>query len=172
MPRDRSTNRRPASQDEIRALASATRLRILRLTLDAPLTNRQLAERLGISPASAHYHVRRLLDVGLLEAQDAQPRTAGGVEIPYRSHGHSWRLDIADEQRPNAAMLEAFLAELDQVGKDRLEHAVRMRVRLSDARRAELMRRLREVLDTFADDDADGIPASVFVAVHPDPSAG
>ena len=47
-------------------MASPLRLRILRLCLDAPLTNKQIAAALGRDPASVLYHVRRLVRTGFL----------------------------------------------------------------------------------------------------------
>ena len=133
------------------------------------MTNKELAGRLGIDPASAHYHVRRLVDAGLLDALPPRARAAGGLEIPYRSRGRSWALDLDDDERPTSAILEAFLAELGEVGAHRVKHAIRGRAVVTPARRAELVRRLREVLDEFSDDDPGGKPWSVFIALHPDP---
>ena len=55
-------NRRPATVDEAKALANSLRLRILRLTLDQALTNKQLAERLDRDPGTVLHHVRRLVE--------------------------------------------------------------------------------------------------------------
>jgi hypothetical protein len=110
-----------------------------------------------------------LVSAGLLEAQPARPRSAGGFEIPYRSHGRSWTLEVAEPDRPTSALLEAFLAEVREVGPDQVEHAIRARPVLTAARRVELHQRLRELLDEFAnDDDPAGTPWSVFFAMHPD----
>src|SRR5439155_18198906 len=61
--------RRPATEAEARALASGIRLRILRLCLDRPLTNKEIAERLDANPATVLHHVRKLVDTGFLAAQ-------------------------------------------------------------------------------------------------------
>ena len=50
--------RRPATPDEARALAHPDRLRIIRLTYDAALTNKELAERLGRNPGTTLCHLR------------------------------------------------------------------------------------------------------------------
>src|SRR5262245_44839912 len=55
---DRGAPRRSATEAEARALASAVRLRIMRLCLDRPLTNKEIAERLGVNPATTLHHVR------------------------------------------------------------------------------------------------------------------
>lgn len=133
------------------------------------MTNRQLAERLGIDPATALYHVRRLVAVGLLRAEEARPRPSGGIEIPYRATGGSWALELTEEEKPTSAMLDAFLHELREVGTERIEQAIRLRATLSADRRRELVARLYALFDEYAgSDDSDGEPWSLFFAMHPD----
>jgi DNA-binding transcriptional ArsR family regulator len=160
-----SPHRRPATTEEIRALASGVRLRILRLTLHRPLTNREIAEALALNPATVLYHVRRLVDVGLLERRPAQPRPGGGVEIPYVSRGGSWALQI-EEGRLNSAVLDAFLHELRQVGVDKLYGGIRFHATLTPARRKEMLDRITAVLDEYQD-DRTGEPWALFFAMHP-----
>jgi hypothetical protein len=69
-------------------------------------------------------------------------------------------------------LLDAFLAEVQEVGVDRLEHVVRMRVAVSRKRRRELVRRLVELLDEYDDLDAGAEPWSLFFAMHPDVPSG
>ena len=54
---------------DARALASVLRMRILRLCLDEPMTNKEIATRLGKDPATTYHHVRTLTDRGFLAAQ-------------------------------------------------------------------------------------------------------
>ena len=163
--------RKPASQQEISALASAPRLRMLRLTRYQALTNQELAQRLGLTPGATLYHIRRLVAAGLLEPQEPRTRATGGIEIPYRSYGRSWTLDIDESAKPTSAMLEAFIDEVREIGAGHLEHAIRLRAVLSRQRRRELIRRLYELFDEYADNpDPDGEPWSGFFALHPDPS--
>lgn len=164
--RSAGTGRRAASPEEIDALSSATRLRILRLTLDNAMTNRQLAEHLSVAAATTHYHVRKLVAAGLLEAQPPRPRAAGGYEIPYRSNGRSWSLELSDADRPNAELLVAYLAEIAESGTRDVEHATRFRTRLTAARKQELITRIRALWEEFADDE-DGELWSLFFAIHP-----
>lgn len=162
--------RRPATPQEISALASAPRLRILRLTRDQALTNQDIAQRLGLTPGTTLYHIRRLVEAGLLEPQEPRTRTNGGIEIPYRSFGRSWMLDIDETTKPTSAMLDAFLDEVRET--DHIENAIRFRAMLSRERRRELIQRLYELFDEYTEaPDPDGEPWSVFFALHPDPSA-
>ena len=101
-----------ADDAEARALASGLRLRILRMCLDEPLTNREIAEALGKNPATVLHHVRTLADTGFLEAQEVRRGRRGAREIPYLATGKSWWV-----QTPAAAgrLLEAFLSEIASV---------------------------------------------------------
>ena len=58
--------RRPATPQELKALSHPLRVRIVRLCGDRELTNKQLADRLGVDPGTAYYHVRQLVDAGFL----------------------------------------------------------------------------------------------------------
>jgi DNA-binding MarR family transcriptional regulator len=174
-----SSVRRPATEAEARVLASAVRLRIIRLCLGETLTNKEIAQRLGRDPASVLHHVRRLVETGFIEALPLRRGSRGAKEIPYRSTGKSWSLrieDAAEHQRTSDAMLHAFLEELaDAQGE--LADAMRLGLRLRADDRAELHRRIAEVLEEFksrtaydSDDSAEagGEWWSVFVAIHRD----
>ena len=81
-----------ASAREIKALAHPLRLRILRLCGLHELTNKQLADRLDSQPGTTLYHVRLLVEAGLLEPAPIRTGTSGALEKPYRSSGQSWWL--------------------------------------------------------------------------------
>ena len=63
------TTRREATDEEARALASALRMRILRVCLWEPRTNKEIATVLGRDPATTLHHVRLLTRTGFLAAQ-------------------------------------------------------------------------------------------------------
>ena len=164
------TTRRPATDAERKALASGLRLRILRLCLDEPRTNREIAERLGRNPATILHHVRTLVDTGFLLAEPVRRGTRGSREIPYRATGLSWALDIDDHRGPDVrAMLEAFLAEVHDVDPQQVLSS-RLGLRLRRDELDEFAQRLQEVLDEYAarPPSPDGDPVSVFLAIHPD----
>src|SRR5690348_14156158 len=112
-----TTERRTATDAEARALASGIRLRILRLCLDHPLTNKEIAARLAVNPATVLHHVRKLVETGFLAAQDERRGARGSREVPYLATGKSWRLDYG--QPPVAgsgqAMMDAFLDEIRHI---------------------------------------------------------
>jgi predicted ArsR family transcriptional regulator len=159
--------RRAATDAEAKALASSLRMRILRMCLDEPLTNAQIAQRLGRPPASVLHHVRTLTATGFLEALPVQEGPRGSRPVPYRATRKSWQLDVRGAARP---MIEAFLESAAGVADDGLLIS-RLGLRLDEAGHAELVGRLQEVLEDFASRPADpgGRPWSVFLAVHEDP---
>lgn len=163
------THRRPATDAEARALASTLRMRILRMTLDEALTNKQIAERLGRNPASVLHHVRTLVDTGFLVAGDPRRGPRGSREVPYRSTRKSWTLDYEDADSGGRLLLRTFLEE--SAGQD-LSRVSRLGLRLSDGELDELETRLHAVLEEFAgrEPTPGGRPWSLFLAIHEDPN--
>lgn len=166
---DWASPRRQATDAEARALASALRMRILRVCLHEPHTNKEIAEILGRDPATTLHHVRRLVDTGFLVAQPVRRGTRGSREIPYRATGKSWRLQTPAKDR---VLVDAFLEEVGLVPVESLETA-RLGLRMSDELRTEFLDRLGELLEEYrARSDAahTGKAWSVFFAMHPDPN--
>ena len=162
--------KRKATDAEARAVASAVRLRILRLCLSESLTNKEIAARLGRNPATVLHHVRTLVTTGFLEAQPMRRGTRGSREVPYRATGKSWLMDVDDRPPlPHDPVLGAFLEEVAAVGEHRLE-STRLGLRLSAADRAELDRRLHSLLDEYARRpvDPDGEKWSLYLGMHPE----
>lgn len=162
--------RRRATDAEYRALASALRLRILRLCLGAALTNKEIAERLGRNPATVLHHVRTLVDTGFLEALPARRGARGSREVPYRATGKSWLMDVDDRPAPRRdPLLAAFLDEVAAVGEEHLQSS-RLGLRLSAADLEEFRDRLHGLLDEYARRPADpsGVRWSVYLGMHPE----
>ena len=106
----------------LRAIAHPVRLQLLSLLTGAELSAAEVARELGISHANASYHLRQLLDVGMLEVA-GEERIRGGVAKRYR---HPWdqhqrRGRASDEDRELYA--RAMAEEL--VRRVRLAHAAR-----------------------------------------------
>jgi predicted ArsR family transcriptional regulator len=162
--------KRRATDAEARALASALRLRILRLCLSEPLTNKEIAARLGRNPATVLHHVRTLVDTGFLEALPARRGTRGSREVPYRATGKSWLMDVDDRPPPaRDPMLAAFLEEITEVGEQHLQSS-RLALRLSSADLAEFRHRLHGLLDEYARRPVDprGERWSLYLGMHPE----
>ena len=165
-----AVERRPATEDEARTLASPLRLRILRLCLDVSLTNKEIAERLGKDPASVLYHVRRLVRTGFLVAEEERRGTRGAREVPYRSTGKSWTLSIGESEDPRLAassLVEAFVQDAARAGLENLD-GTRMGLRLTPDEHEELAQRLYELIEEFRLRESGGAPWSLFIGLHPD----
>jgi DNA-binding transcriptional ArsR family regulator len=165
----------PATPADARALAHPVRLRILRITKDEPLTNKQLAERLGRDPATVLHHVRLLVRTGFLAPGEQRRGARGAWEIPYLATGRSWTLDFDDRtSRPvGDAMLQAFLEELRESGGD-LTNPLRAGLWLTDDETEELGRRVSEIVEELRRRHRSGRPAdatrwSLFFALHREP---
>ncbi len=152
-----------------RALSSPVRLRILRLCLHKARTNKEIAEKLDLNPATALHHVRTLLGTGFLRAEEPRTGNRGAKEIPYRATGLSW-----GSRLPNAApvLVETFLQEIEGLNPSEID-VWRLGVRLNDANRAEMMEKIRTVFEEYAhrQSDDDGTATSIMLAHHLDRTA-
>jgi transposase-like protein len=170
MPTQR-TGRIAANEAEARALASAVRLRILRMCLDDAQTNKEIAQRLGANPATTLHHVRTLVATGFLAPQPERRGPRNSREVPYLATRKSWRMDTDDAgvAGGRAAMLEAFLQEIQLVDREEGDFS-RLGLRLSASEMEEFRERLADLLNEFADRPItpEGQPYSLFVALHPD----
>lgn len=160
--------RRNATEDEAKALASSLRLRILRICLREPHTNREIADALGRDPATVLHHVRRLVDTGFLAPQPVRRGTRGAREIPYLATGKSWQLS---DPGASGMLLQTFLEEVALVPATEVNSS-RLGLRLGAEDMAEFEERLQALLDEFAarPDDPTAPAWSLFLALHPDPN--
>ncbi|MGH3100573.1 MAG: ArsR/SmtB family transcription factor, partial [Thermoleophilia bacterium] len=148
------------------------RMRILRLCLDQALTNKQLAEHLNRDPGTVLHHVRTLVATGFLAPDEVRQGAKGALEKPYRSTGKSWTLslgnDVVAETSATQAMLEAFLAELDEAGPGAATSFNRLALTLNKASLDELLARVIAILDDFVTrgPDPDGEPYGLLFAMH------
>lgn len=163
-------HRRSASETVASVLASAVRLRIIRLTRHEALTNKELAERLGRDPATTLHHVRRLVDAGLLTAQPPRRGNRGAREIPYRSSGLPWIRRPAGEPGVAAAMIQAYLTEVGELDPDEVVQ-FRFVLDLAPARLEEFQRRLEDLLHEFDHDPPapDTARTAFYAATYPNP---
>jgi DNA-binding MarR family transcriptional regulator len=162
------TERRPATDEEARALASSLRLRILRICTGEPRTNKQIAETLGRDPATVLHHIRTLVRTGFLEPQEQRRGPRGAREIPYLATGKSWYLSTHAHGR---IMVDTFLEEMSLAPEDDID-TTRLGLRLSPGDMADFRSQLRSLLDDFAErpNDPSASAWSVLVVVHPDPN--
>ncbi len=167
--------RRQPTPEQIKAVASSVRLRILRLCNDREWTNKELADRLERDPATMLHHVRLLVDAGLLAPTGIRQGPSGAYEKPYRSTGLSWQLTFGaagpedEDEEGEPAMLAAFRHELAEAGNDSIAELDRFHLHLDDDDRASFVERFIALIDEYiADDDKrrrEGAPGhgGVFV---------
>lgn len=158
---------RDATPEEMRALGHPLRWRILRLTLNEPMTNKQIAERLERDPGTVLHHVRELVRTGFLAADDPRTGKRGALERPYRATGKSWRVRLQPSAGTTVAIIDAVHDEVLEAGPDASISTVRLGVRLKpqdvEAVRARLVEMTNEI---NALDDPDGVPIGILAVVH------
>lgn len=170
----RPAPRRSPSEEEAKALASSIRVRILRLCLKEQLTNKEIATRLGVNPATVLYHVRKLVSTGFLEAQEARSGPSGAYEVPYLATGKSWQLQLDGHNLGlRSAMVGAFVDEVGQVPESAEVAFSRLGVRLTKDGHDRFLERVMGLLEEVRAEEpaADSTPYSIFVAVHPETEA-
>jgi len=156
--------------EQLKALGHPLRVRVLEMLGqegDWQLTNRELAQRLGVDPGHLHFHVRMLLKAGLIELADANGR---GREKPYRAVAKVFR--IAPELLAAGGASDIQAAMIDQVQRahglysgDGTFRSAQLEVKLSIEAAVTLMGEFLDSARRGEDDDAGKIVLTVFA--HP-----
>ena len=168
---DDESGRIEATSAEFKALANQLRLRMIRLCLYEALTNKQLADRLDLDPATSLHHVRTLVRAGMLEPEAARTGEHGALEKPYRTTMKSWRLAILDpddELNAVVASVDALRAELIEAGPSGVVTSARLGLQLSEEEATELGARLKAVADEYVQrpPTPNGRRVGLFIALH------
>jgi len=171
-------NMRVEDPKQIKAFADPLRVRLLVNLAEGEATNQQLADRLEEPQAKVLYHLRFLLDAGLIALVDTRVK-GGNVEKYYRAVARTF--DI----RPSPELLADIVsAEIDTLARDVEASAARFpggqrmlaRVRRMTPEQAEeFFDRLIALADEFwphdapenTGDDANGYVFSAFVFRNP-----
>jgi DNA-binding transcriptional ArsR family regulator len=156
--------------EQLKALGHPLRVRILEMLGqegDWQLTNRELAQKLGVDPGHLHFHVRMLLRAGLIELADSEGR---GREKPYRAVAKVFR--VAPELLAAGGASDLQAAMIGQVQRAHARYAstgdfrgAQLEVKLPIETARELMSSLLEGARGNEDDSADKIVLTVFA--HP-----
>ena len=154
--------------EQLKALGHPLRLKVLELLGEnnEQLTNRELAQRLGVDPGHLHFHVRMLLRSGLIERADG----GAGREKPYRAVAQTMR--VAPELLAAGATSDIHAAMLDEVqagwakfGPQGRFRTAQMTVRLAPERVRELWEELSKKADELEDSSLE--PLSITLVAHP-----
>jgi DNA-binding transcriptional ArsR family regulator len=155
--------------EQLKALGHPLRVRTLELLgqePDAHLTNRELAQRLGVDPGHLHFHVKMLLKAGLIEL--AGPRE-GSREKPYRSVARTIRVDPELLAAGSATGMQAAI--LDEVQRSFAEYGpsgqfrsaqLTLRMSLEDA--IDLIAEAAGRAEANQDEAAEEIVLTMFAA--------
>ena len=156
--------------EQLKALGHPLRVRVLEMLGqdgDWQLTNRELAQRLGVDPGHLHFHVRMLLKAGLIELAEAEGR---GREKPYRAVAKVFR--VAPELLAAGGASDLQAAMIDQVQRAHSLYAgtgvfrsAQLEVRLTMEQALGLMSETLEKARDEEDDSADQMVLTLFA--HP-----
>jgi DNA-binding transcriptional ArsR family regulator len=156
--------------EQLKALGHPLRVRVLEMLGQEgewQLTNRELAQRLGVDPGHLHFHVRMLLKAGLIELADTNGR---GREKPYRAVAKVFR--VAPELLAAGGARDIQAAMIDQVQRahsvysaEGVFRSAQLEVKLTIERALELMTSFLEAARDLEDDEADKIVLTMFA--HP-----
>jgi DNA-binding transcriptional ArsR family regulator len=156
--------------EQLKALGHPLRVRVLEMLGQEgewQLTNRELAQRLGVDPGHLHFHVRMLLKAGLIELADSQGR---GREKPYRAVAKVFRVSPELLAAGGASDLQA--AMIDQVQRAHglysgtgVFRSAQLEVKLTVERALELMSTFLEAARDLEDENADKVVLTMFA--HP-----
>jgi Predicted transcriptional regulator len=165
---------REATADEHKAVANATRLRILRLCSAGSQTNKELADTLGIAPATCLRHVRILVNTGFLAPDDVRTGRRGALERPYRSTGKTWLVTDPPgeaEAQSLTASIDALRHEIGAAPPGAYVAGVRLGLTLTDEHAAQLGKELDALIDRYArlEPDDHGTPHGLFILLHQQP---
>ena len=156
--------------EQLKALGHPLRVRVLEMLGqegDWQLTNRELAQRLGVDPGHLHFHVRMLLKAGLIELADSAGR---GREKPYRAVAKVFR--VAPELLAAGGASDLQAAMIDQVQRAHALYSAagvfrsaQLEVKLTIEKALELMAGFLSAARELEDENADKVVLTMFA--HP-----
>ena len=156
---------RVETDQQLHAVGSLARHRVLRVLRDGPATVTQIADRLGIAKGSSHYHVGVLAKVGLIRVVETR-KVRGVEERYYAMAATAIELPESGPGEPEHLMRHA-LADLESAPANdqktvRLKHA-----RLSPAAFGAFEARLHALIDELTElSDPPEAAADLFVAFY------
>jgi DNA-binding transcriptional ArsR family regulator len=156
--------------EQLKALGHPLRLRVLEMLGQSEgqyLTNRELAQRLGVDPGHLHFHVRMLLRAGLIALAEG----GHGREKPYRAVARTVRVAselisssdaVPDLRATMVDDVQRAMAEFRDTGQFRITQTT---VRIPWQR---AMRLIEDIAETVRDEEtADADPLVITAFMHP-----
>jgi DNA-binding transcriptional ArsR family regulator len=153
--------------EQLKALGHPLRLRVLEALgeTEAPMSNRELAQKLDVDPGHLHFHVRMLLKCGLIQ----QVASDKGREKPYRPAART--LKVAPELvSAGASELQATVVEDVQKGWNAYADSgqfrfVRINARISPERALEVLSDLVPTVEELEDESEEIL--TITAILHP-----
>src|SRR5713226_10419224 len=153
--------------EQLKALGHPLRLRVLEMLGgegDRPLTNRELARRLGVDPGHLHFHVKMLLRAGLIERAEG----GKGREKPYRAVATTVRVaPQLIQSRLTGDVQGAMLDEVQNAFSAREQgfRSAQVTARVTPEQGLDLVTELVEKAQDIEDSALDPLMITVFL--HP-----
>jgi DNA-binding transcriptional ArsR family regulator len=155
--------------EQLKALGHPLRLRILETlgtVTEERMTNRELANKLGVDPGHLHFHVRMLLKAGLIELASG----GRGREKPYRAVARTVR--VAPELLASGLTSDLRAAMLEEVQRGWAEHGAGGMFRSAQVTARIRPERALELITEFAEqardaEEPDAEPLIITTVLHP-----
>ncbi|WP_370112396.1 helix-turn-helix domain-containing protein [Streptacidiphilus sp. MAP12-33] len=136
------------TDEQLRAVGSLARHRVLRVLRDGPATITQIAERLGIAKGSSNHHVKVLAKAGLIHVVETR-QVRGVTERYYAIVAKAIKLPRAAGDTTEHLVRHA-LADMESSPNVEQRFVSLKHVRLSHAAFAEFNDRLRALVEELA----------------------
>jgi len=126
------------SVEQAKLLGSAQRIKIITALVETAKTSKQVADELGESPGSIHYHIQKLYEGGLIDLVNT--RTVGGIVEKYYQSKAKWF------NTKGANMVDPVLADDYEAAS---ATKISLRMQLSPDQREEMLAEFRSLLEKW-----------------------
>ncbi|GAB6926951.1 winged helix-turn-helix domain-containing protein [Paenibacillus sp. JCM 10914] len=126
------------SVEQAKLLGSAQRVKIIGTIIETAKTSKQVADELGDSPGSVHYHIQKLYEGGLIELVDTKP--VGGIVEKYYKSKSKW-FTTRGEQQIDPVLADNFESDF--------KNQTSLRMQLSDQERDDMAVEFRDLLEKW-----------------------
>ena len=156
--------------EQLKALGHPLRLRVLEVLGESEdeLTNRELAQRLGVDPGHLHFHVRMLLNAGLIQLAEGKGRR----EKPYRAVAANIRvapelITSRDANDARAAMIEGVQEGWTKYSGQGRFRSAQMAIRMDPERVDDLWQEMGQNADEYENPSSEMLMVTLFWHPHP-----